>query len=163
MHKKQRFIIFNLSKLSLGDCDMSSTDTEKSNTASCHHQGKHRSHWTPINIAAMVLGFICFWPLGLFMVFWIVSGRHVQELPPILRDLWLKIKGAGNCFSADADSDNIVFNEYQNTQYDRIREIKDEIKERSNRFKAFREEAKRKADEEEFNRFMASTPLRNDV
>ena len=54
--------------------------------------------------------------------------------------------------------DNVVFNEYQQTQYDRIREIKEEIKSRANRFSEFRMDAKRRADQEEFNRFMASGP-----
>ena len=43
------------------------------------------------------------------------------------------------------------------TQYDRIREIKAEIKERSRRCDDFRADAKR-ADQEAFNQFMASSP-----
>ncbi len=54
--------------------------------------------------------------------------------------------------------DNVVFSEYQQTQYDRIREIKDEIKSRSKRFNDFRASAKRRADQEEFNQFMADSP-----
>ena len=53
---------------------------------------------------------------------------------------------------------NQVFNEYQQTQFDRIREIKDEIKERARRFADFRSDAKRRADEEEFRRFMDDSP-----
>ena len=66
-------------------------------------------------------------------------------------------------FSKDARSDNVVFNEFQQTQYDRIREIRDEIKERSRRFAQFRANAKRRADEEEFNRFMGDAPGGGDV
>ena len=51
-----------------------------------------------------------------------------------------------------------MFNEFQQTQYDRINEIKHEIKTRSERFNEFRSDAKRRADKEEFDRFMANSP-----
>lgn len=141
---------------------MSSTQTTKHRSNCCWGQRHTGSRWTPLNIAAMVLGFICFWPLGLFMVFWIVSGRDVQDLPPLLRQFWDKVRGQASSGLNEDGSDNVVFNEYQKAQYDRIREIKDEIKERASRFHEFRQDAKRRADEEEFNRFMASSPIRND-
>lgn len=53
---------------------------------------------------------------------------------------------------------NGVFNEYQQTQYDRIREIREEIKTRSNRFGEFGMNARRRADQEEFNSFMSDGP-----
>jgi hypothetical protein len=56
------------------------------------------------------------------------------------------------------ESDNIVFDEYQQTQYDRIREIKEEIKRRTEAFRAFRFDAKRRQDQQEFEAFMASNP-----
>jgi hypothetical protein len=54
-----------------------------------------------------------------------------------------------------------VFNTYQNTQYDRIREIKEEIRARAKRFSEFRADVKRRADEEEFNQFMSNAPERD--
>ena len=51
-----------------------------------------------------------------------------------------------------------MFNAFQQTQYDRIAEIKEEIRERSRRFTEYRADAQRRADEEEFNRFMANSP-----
>jgi len=115
----------------------------------------HRAQWSGFNIAAMVLGFVFFWPIGLIVLGWILSGRHVQELPGAVRQLWFTVfdkrgnsSGSGNC----------VFHDYQQTQYDRIREIKEEIKARSHRFSEFRSDAKRRADQEEFDRFMASSP-----
>ena len=122
-------------------------------------------NWSGMNIAAMVLGFVVFWPLGLFMLYWILKGRKVQELPQGFRRQWSKVSrnwhGTGGISQHD-HGDNVVFNEFQQTQYDRIREIKDEIKERSRRFTDFRANARRRADEEEFNRFMSDTPVRND-
>lgn len=116
-----------------------------------------RGSWSGMNLVAMVLGFVIFWPLGLFMVFWIASGRNVQELPSMIRGLWDKASSVGGVQSANY-SDNSVFNDYQQTQWDRIREIKEEIKQRAQRFSEFRSNAKRRADEEEFNRFMKDAP-----
>ena len=118
-------------------------------------------NWSGFNIAAMVFGFILFWPLGLFILFWNISGRSVKELPNSIRRVWNGITGGwggDTNFHAKENSDNVVFNEYQQTQYDRIQEIKDEIKDRSQRFRNFRDEAKRRADREEFDRFMSNSP-----
>lgn len=110
--------------------------------------------WTGVNIAAMVVGFVLFWPVGLVVLFWIYTGRDVQELPGAIKEQW------GRMFHGtkrtQEDSDNVVFNDYQQTQYDRIREIKEEIKSRAQRFGEFRMSARRRADQEEFDRFMAN-------
>jgi hypothetical protein len=122
------------------------------------YMGKN-ARWSGINIAAMVVGFVFFWPVGLVVLFWIMSGRQVQELPGAIREQW------GRMFGDSAEStgaeDNVIFNEYQQTQYDRIREIKEEIKTRSGRFGKFRMNAKRRADQEEFNSFMSGGPYSN--
>jgi len=118
------------------------------------------SNWTGINIAAMVAGFVLFWPLGLFMVNWITIGRDARELPGITRDLINKLRGSG--IGGSGSSGNRIFNEFQQTQYDRIQEIKTEIQERSKRFHDFREEQKRKQDQDEFNRFMTLSPAKAD-
>lgn len=116
-----------------------------------------KGSWTGFNIAAMVLGFVFFWPLGLVILYWIIRGRDVRDLPAAAREKWGEMFGRGG----HRHSDNIVFEEYQQTQYDRIREIKEEIKDRGRRFAEFREDAKRRADQDEFNRFMASGPTAN--
>ena len=114
------------------------------------------ANWSITNIIAMVFGFVLFWPLGLFMLYWIFKGRDVTDLRRHLAEKWNRFKG--NETAEGNGTGNQVFNEYQQTQYDRIREIKDEIKERARRFAEFRSDAKRRADEEEFRRFMDDTP-----
>ena len=114
------------------------------------------ANWSVTNIVAMVIGFVLFWPLGLFMLYWIFKGRDVMDLRRHLAEKWNRFKG--NEGTEANGTDNQVFNEYQQTQYDRIREIKDEIKERARRFAQFRSDAKRRADEEEFRRFMDDSP-----
>ncbi len=126
------------------------------------HCGGHwgrKGNWSGLNIGAMILGFVFFWPVGLFIVYWIISGRNVQELPEAIRNKWSNsaFNNGGRC-SLGTRTENAVFNRFQNTQYDRIREITEEIKERSRRFSEFRSGVKQRADEEEFNQFMSSTP-----
>ena len=123
-----------------------------------NNMGKN-ARWSGVNIAGMVLGFVFFWPVGLVVLFWIMSGRQVQELPGAIREQWSRLFSGGS--AAGEFEDNVVFNEYQQTQYDRIREIKEEIKNRSARFSEFRMNAKRRADQEEFNNFMAGGPYSN--
>lgn len=116
-----------------------------------------KGNWSGRNIAAMVVGFVLFWPLGLVLLYWNITGRDVKDLPAAARGLWSKVSSRG--VRGVHDEDNVVFNEYQDTQYDRIREIKAEIEERARRFAAFRADVKRRKDEDEFNRFMSSAPL----
>ncbi len=140
---------------------MSSSSKETSSSQSYH---RHRysmctskGHWSAKNIIAMVLGFIVFWPIGLFIVFWVMSGRHVESLPSAIKTQWKKLKGKGEV-QMKSESGNVIFDEYQQTQYDRIREIKQEIKDRAHRFTDFKADAQRRADKEEFNQFMNQKP-----
>jgi hypothetical protein len=130
----------------------------------CGGWGK-KGNWSGLNIAAMVLGFVFFWPVGLFVLYWIITGRNVKKMPQEVRHQWSRVTGNRNgndSFSNNGRNDNVVFNEFQQTQYDRIREIKEEVKARSHRFSEFRTNAKRRADEDEFNRFMADAPGRTE-
>ena len=136
----------------------SHSNVEKSNNSSWRcSKGPCRGRWSPINIAAMVFGFILFWPVGMVILFWILSGRNVKDLPNAVHDQWTAFFGNENRDN-DTGSENSVFNAFQQTQYDRIKEIKEEIKTRARRFKEFRANARRRADEEEFNQFMADKP-----
>lgn len=134
---------------------MNDSDMHYQRHGGCAFSGKS-ANWSGLNIAAMVIGFVLFWPIGLFMLYWIMSGRNVADLSGQLAEKWQQFKGGNSNKSGGAD--NEVFNEYQQTQYDRIREIKEEIKSRARRFAEFRSTAKRRADEEEFRRFMDDTP-----
>ena len=115
------------------------------------------ARWSAANIVGMVIGFMIFWPLGLAILAWILSGRQVRDLPAATRDLWARFFSNGEA-RFHKGTDNIVFNEYQQTQHDRISEIKNEIRERARRFSEFREDIQRRRDQEEFERFMASAP-----
>lgn len=139
-------------------CSNSSTDRYSDETRSeSALNRRHKGGFSGFNLVAMILGFVFFWPVGLLIVFWICSGRHVRDLPDAIRELWERGFGGESKLSG-APTDNSVFNAYQQTQYDRIREIKEEIKSRAQHFSDFRANAKRRADEAEFNEFMKDSP-----
>jgi hypothetical protein len=117
-------------------------------------------NWSGMNIAAMVIGFIFFWPVGLVVLYWNISGRDVRDLPSAAQNLWVNLFGKKQ--SDSSRGGNSVFNEFQQTQYDRISEIKDEIKNRARSFRDYRSDAKRRADETEFENFMSSVPLKKE-
>ena len=125
-------------------------------------KGKSGSNWSFLNVVAMIAGFMIFWPIGLFMLYWIFKGRSVTEIPGLIQEQWTKMSGKSWYGKSAQETDNVVFNEYQQTQYERIREIRDEIKNRARRFTEFRKDAQRRADEEEFNRFMNEAPENNE-
>ena len=59
----------------------------------CRQQdGKSCGNWSGLNIAAMVLGFVIFWPIGLLILFWNMSGRDVRDLPQGIREMWSGLK-----------------------------------------------------------------------
>jgi hypothetical protein len=141
---------------------MSSTDYSTANKSGdkCFH-GEMRmcggGHWSGANIVAMVLGFIIFPPLGLVVLAWTILGHPIQDLPGWVRDKWNQMFRSRSGGSQH-DSDNSVFNDFQQTQRDRIREIKEEIRNRAEAFRSFRENAKRRQDQKEFEDFMSSKP-----
>ena len=146
-------------------CTSDSTNAATGDRSRHGRRNGHRcgGNWSGLNIAAMVVGFVLFWPVGLFVLFWIITGRDVQELPDAIRNLWTRVDNAwrGNGSDSRGPTENVVFNEFQQAQYERIRDIKDEIKERAQRFRDYRARAKRRADEDEFNQFMADAPARD--
>jgi len=109
---------------------MSSTNdstTEHSSESRCEAElnldcGK--GHWSAANIATMVLGFIIFPVLGLIVLVWTILGNPIQELPKWLRKKWNQIRNSRST-TEKWDSDNIVFNEFQQTQFDRIKAIQE--------------------------------------
>ena len=118
-----------------------------------------KGNWSGINIAAMVIGFVVFWPLGLLILYWNIKGREVKDLPRAIQQKWsAMVSGSWSPSKSEGSSngENTVFDEYQQTQFDRITEIKDEIKNRARSFKDFRSDTKRREDEAEFKEFMST-------
>ncbi len=148
---------------------MTTSDSSTVNDSSQHHHSRKsccsKGNWSGLNIAAMVVGFVFFWPVGLFLLFWTLTGRDVRDIPSAAQDTWSAVfngASSGSRGHKDAKGENSMFDEFQQTQRDRIAELKKEIKDRARRFRDFRSAAKRRADEAEFSEFMSSDRSKDD-
>ena len=124
-----------------------------------------KGNWSAINIAAMVIGFVLFWPLGLLILYWNIKGRNVKDLPRAVQQKWTAmVNGSWSPSKSDGSTngENTVFDEFQQTQYDRIVEIKEEIKNRARSFRDFSSDSKRREDEAEFQEFMSADRSKDD-
>ncbi|MCF6190958.1 MAG: DUF2852 domain-containing protein [Cocleimonas sp.] len=138
-------------------------DSHYSHRHSCCGMGRggSRGNWSGVNIAAMVIGFVLFWPIGLVILYWNITGRNLKDLPKAAQKKWSSVFNATKSHE-NSNGENSVFDEFQQTQYDRISELKEEIKSRAKHFKIFKSDAKRRADEAEFKDFMSSDRSQKD-
>ena len=86
----------------------------------------------------------------------IMAGIKPMELLGRIGAWFDGMKGQmGNPFDTKVSgSGNHVFDEYQQTQMDRIEEIKAEVRDRSDRFNSFKGDEERQRQQEQFDRFM---------
>lgn len=120
-----------------------------------------RARWSPWEVAAMVAGFVVFWPLGLLALFlkwkngemwrgaadskapW--TGFRVSEFPGWMQQFGSGFRGSGNA----------AFDDYRREQLKRLEEERRRLEEEQQAFREFVEKVRRAKDQEEFNRFMA--------
>ncbi len=103
---------------------------------------RRTSRWTPIGIAAIVLGFAVWWPLGLAVIGYILWGGSIDEL---ISDGFAKAKSMTR---PQTSSGNAAFDEYRRETLQRLEEEQAE-------FDAYVEKLRQARDREEFERFMA--------
>ena len=132
----------------------STAEDPREHRVHCEMRMCGRGHWSGANIAAMVIGFIIFPPLGLAVLAWTITGHPIQDLPGWLKDKWNRVFRSHSAGS-QSNTENSVFNEFQQTQYDRIQEIKEEIRKRADAFRDYRGNKKRRQDQQEFDDFMS--------
>ena len=117
-----------------------------------------------LEIGAIVVGFIYWWPIGLALVAWKVAGY------PALDDIRGLARRAGatgdgvrpasrfaRAFEAAhrQGTGNLAFDEYRKAELDRLEAQKRALREESRAFAEFVEELKRAKDREQFDAFMA--------
>jgi hypothetical protein len=132
----------------------------------------------PVELIAMILGFIFFFPIGLAILFWRLAGR--PDLLAPFRE-WMANQRHGVAATATAgaasaagprswngawggsrrdplwaDSGNAAFEEYKARELARLEEERRRIAEEQKAFASFLDELRRAKDREEFDRFMAS-------
>ena len=103
----------------------------------------HRtSRWTPLGFAAMILGFLVWWPLGFAVLAYILWGGSVDQL---LRDTIDQFKTKA---SSARGSGNAAFDDYRASTLKRLEEEQAE-------FAEYVEKLRMARDQEEFDRFMS--------
>ncbi len=107
--------------------------------------------WTPLNIISMVLGFVFFWPVGLVILFYILSGGDMSQVFERCGD-WVRGKSATrhrhHHAGRSGTTGNSAFEDYREATLQRLQEEESE-------FHAFMERLRKARDKEEFDRFMA--------
>jgi Protein of unknown function (DUF2852) len=127
--------------------------------------------WSAGELAAMVGGFVVFWPLGLLALF--VKWKN-KELWPGSADgamPWSAWKKSGtSSWSAwrpqrgygFSSSGNAAFDDYKRQQLDRLEQERRKLEDEQRAFKDYLERLRMAKDKDEFDRFMAerSAPQR---
>ena len=138
--------------------DLRHDEPTQSNRYKRCHRGD-RGVWTPFNIALMVLGFVFFTPIGLLILFGLIAGVRPLDLPAKMMTWFEEASDRFSSMRATrpqgrSRSGNVVFDEYQQTQLDRIEEIRAEVRDRDQRFSSFKDEEQRSKEKKQFDRFM---------
>ena len=107
----------------------------------------HRSsRWTPLGVAALVLGFFVWWPLGFAVLAYILWGGSVDQLLKDAIDQFKSKTSSG--FGSGRGSGNAAFDEYRKSTLKRLEEEQAE-------FADYVEKLRMARDQEEFERFMS--------
>ena len=141
---------------------MNSAEMKPEGTKSPYSRCGGKSIWNPMNIGIMLVAFFFFTPLGFLVLFGLIRGVSPWQLPQWIAS-WFE--GMSDRFpnasrpSYRARSGNKIFDEYQQTQLDRIEEIKTEVRDRDQQFKTFKDDEQRSKDKKQFDRFMGRDGL----
>jgi hypothetical protein len=138
--------------------------------------------WKPIELVAMILGFILFWPIGLAILFakiWQMRSAYAGDLPSFIqakmqekfREKWEQKMGRHwGCGGARREfsdwprhwrpgmrsSGNLAFDGWRETELARLEEERQKLVAAEREFGEFMDNLRRAKDREEFDRFMAA-------
>ncbi len=123
--------------------------------------------WSGINIAAMVIGFIVFWPLGMAILVWnILSSKFGVRMPA-----FSAMQGAANWGGApwsstnrdlNRNSGNAVFEDYKRATLERLEDERRKLVAEQEAFASFLDDLKRAKDRTEFEHFMHERELKRE-
>jgi Protein of unknown function (DUF2852) len=108
-----------------------------------------RARFNPFEIAAMVLGFIVFWPVGLGILFWMLWKKRQGEAVRVPD--WLPRIGP-----LGRDTGNSAFEDWKRGELERLEEERQKLAAAQQEFAEFLGQLKRAKDREEFDRFFAA-------
>ncbi len=124
------------------------------------HSKKVKSRWSFFEVAAMVTGFVVFWPLGLVALFlkWkngeMWPGAATSQVPggPWKMPDMSRWQGRSYGYSS---SGNAAFDEYKRTQLAKLEEQRRQLDEEQKAFREHLWNLRKAKDQNEFDRFMA--------
>ena len=129
--------------------------------------GCGRMGWAPVEILAVVLGFMVYWPIGLGLIAWKMIQRRSGVSADWFGDMRAKMEGFGRTAAAGArpewagfgfgqtqHSGNAAFDDWRKQEIERLEVERRKLEEAQREFAAFVEEARKAQDREAFERFM---------
>jgi hypothetical protein len=119
--------------------------------------------WRPLELVAMVGGFIVFWPIGLAILawkgwkegWWMASRRADRRDAAGDARCWSR-SGFGGDRELRRDSGNTAFEDYKASELKRLQEEFDRLVAEQNAFGDYIEGLRRAKDKAEFDAFLAS-------
>jgi hypothetical protein len=122
--------------------------------------------WKPIELVAMILGFILFWPVGLAILGWKIyqaKTAYAGDFGQFAQEKWGGFEKRCGTFSGarfgggwPASSGNSAFDDWRKAELERLEEERRKIFEAEKAFNDYLDGLRRAKDREEFERFMAS-------
>jgi len=124
--------------------------------------------WRPIELLAMILGFIVFWPIGLAVLAWKVwqkKAGYGGDFAAFAEEKWRAATGGlGRAHRAERwrpfATGNVVFDDWKTAELARLEEERRKLEEAQREFADFLNNLRRAKDREEFERFMAERRAR---
>ena len=134
----------------------------------------HGKPWKPVEILALVLGFIIYWPIGLAVLgwkFWQKKSGYPGDIISFGREKWEKWTNWTNWARGSArwsfavnnwaasglgtgSTGNRAFDEWRTTELARLEEERQKLVAAEREFAEFMENLRHARDREEFERFM---------
>jgi hypothetical protein len=126
-----------------------------------------RMRWKPLELVAMILGFIFFFPVGLAILFWKIyqtKTAYAGDFGQFAQEKWGGFErrcgspGMARHFARSwpASSGNTAFDDWRKAELERLEEERRKIFEAERAFNDYLDGLRRAKDREEFERFMAS-------
>ncbi|MCW2282540.1 hypothetical protein M2323_000301 [Rhodoblastus acidophilus] len=134
-----------------------------------HAQGEGRCgrmNWKPMEVVAMVIGFIWWAPLGLAILVWKIwqaKSRYKGDFGDFAQEKWGEfeqrsgLRGMARNFKDwPGSSGNAAFDEWRKAELERLAEERRKIFEAEKAFEDYLEALRKAKDREDFEKFMAS-------
>lgn len=139
-------------------------------------RGRRRSHWRPLELLAMILGFVVFWPIGLTILFLKIwqkrEGRPDQDLVSFVQEQATDMRARCNSGWNSVErsqrdwrsgfggfgprpTGNSAFDEWRSAELARLEEERQKLVQAERDFADHLDKLRRARDREEFERFMA--------